>query len=62
MNTIKNMRACENCIWYDQCGDRGVCDDYDSELVEEVIAKAEYFDDLRTREDEYSEQVAEQNS
>lgn len=62
MNTIKNTRRCENCIWYDQCGDRGLCDSYESESTEEVVDEVEYLADLREREGLYAEQVAEQDA
>ncbi len=61
MRANNEMRRCEKCIWFDQCGDRGLCDGYESELSEEIMDESAYRADLRVRAEAYDEQVAEQD-
>lgn len=61
---MKNTKKCENCIWFDQCTQEGVCDDYTPVSLEEEEAEqiAEYESYLQDRHEYYQELVEEQNS
>lgn len=56
-------KKCENCIWFDQCHEDEVCDDYTpaSAEEEEAMEIKAYKEDLRMRHEIYSQQVAEQD-
>ena len=59
-----DVKKCQNCIWYDQCGQDVACEDYDpvSPAEDEARVIQEYYDDLRERDEYYKEQIDEQNS
>ena len=58
------MRECKNCIWFDQCGQNDICEDYDpcdmTETEQENIQT--YINDLDERHSLYMEQIKEQNA
>lgn len=60
---MKYTRKCENCIWFNQCHEDEVCEDYFPASTEEQEAAEieEYEADLYMRHELYQEQVAEQN-
>lgn len=59
-----NNKECKKCIWFDQCHESEVCEDYTPALTEEEEdnVKAElYMEDLDERHELYREQLLEQN-
>lgn len=56
-------RKCKNCIWFDQCHEDEVCDDFEPASLEEQEAMSieEYEADLRMRNEYYQEQISEQD-
>lgn len=54
-------RKCEDCIWFEQCGQEEICECYTPESMEEDDIN-NYNEDLMMREDVYAEHLDEQNS
>lgn len=56
-------RKCENCIWFDQCHEGEVCDNYEPISLEEqeVLDIKAYEEDLHIRHELYMKQVEEQD-
>lgn len=59
---MKEEISCRQCIWFDVCPEREVCEDFTSEAEDEILAELEYDVDLFLRHEEYQQQVDEQDS
>lgn len=59
---MKEEISCRQCIWFDVCPDREVCEDFTNEDEEDLSARIEYAVNLYVRHEEYQQQVDEQDS
>ena len=49
---MKKNRRCKDCYWYDQCGQKEACEDYDP-LDPDELAIEQYEKDLELRAEAY---------
>lgn len=57
------IHKCENCIWFDQCHENEICDNYTPASTEELedMDMSDYNGELRIRNSLYQRQVNEQS-